>query len=344
MRYGTIAIIGRTNVGKSTFLNSALGTPLAIVSAQPQTTRDSLLGVVNSGDAQLAFVDTPGLHRPKNELGRRMNQEAAESLRTADAALFVTDIFQIEADRKRPPTSAKAVRPASRVSADATEEQEEDERGEPGSEARAAGARWGSAERNDSELLELLPPELPTVLVVNKIDRLHDKSRLLPFLQNMNTRHPFSATVPISALSGDGVDRVLAEVARLLPEREGAFKSDEITDRPISFFAREYIREQVLTMVGKEVPHAVAVTLDAIQERATGLHVSATIHVEKVGQRSILVGHGGVMIRDIGIAARQRLSELIEQPVHLKLFVRVTERWRNMPRQLAELGYTPPNS
>jgi GTPase len=347
MRYGTIAIIGRTNVGKSTFLNSALGTPLAIVSAQPQTTRDSLLGVVNSGDAQLAFIDTPGLHRPKNELGRRMNQDAAESLRTADAALFVTDIFQIDADRKRPPTAPKPGRRA-QVSPEQKAEQregsEDEEEDAASDDGARAGARWGSAERNDSELLELLPPELPTVLVVNKIDRLHDKSRLLPFLQNMNTRHPFAATVPISALSGDGVDRVLSEVARLLPEREGRFKTDEITDRPISFFAREYIREQVLTMVSKEVPHAVAVTLDAIQERETGLHVSATIHVEKAGQRSILVGHGGVMIRDIGTAARQRLSELIEQPVHLKLFVRVTERWRNMPRQLAELGYTPPNS
>jgi GTP-binding protein Era len=350
MRYGTIAIIGRTNVGKSTFLNNALGTPLAIVSPQPQTTRDSLLGVVNSGDAQLAFVDTPGLHRPKNELGRRMNQEASESLRTADAALFVTDIFQIDAERLRERAVARRahaavkrgdVQPATQAPADDHGAATEDA---PEAVSRASGTRWGSAERSDLELIELLPPGLPTVLVINKIDRLKDKTRLLPFLIEMNERHPFAATVPISALSGDGVDRVLSEVARLLPEREGKFKADEITDRPVSFFAREYIREQVLTQVSREVPHAVAVTLDAIQERTTGLHVSATIHVEKVGQRSILVGRGGEMIRDIGTAARQRLSELTEQPVHLKLFVRVTERWRNMPRQLAEMGYTPPSS
>src|SRR5688572_30726174 len=102
MRYGTIAIVGRTNVGKSTFLNSALGMPLAIVSRQPQTTREALLGVVNLADAQLAFVDTPGLHRPKNELGRRMNQEATDSLRAADAALFVTDVYQIDASAALP--------------------------------------------------------------------------------------------------------------------------------------------------------------------------------------------------------------------------------------------------
>lgn len=314
MRYGTIAIIGRTNVGKSTFLNHVLGMPLAIVSPQPQTTRDSLLGVVNTGDAQIAFVDTPGLHRPKNELGRRMNQEAAETLRGADAALFVTDVFQIGAEEK-------AAKHAGKISGDAPKPR--------------------PADRTDTELLELLPAELPTLLVVNKIDRLRDKHRLLPYLQSMNEKHSFVATIPISALTGDGTDRVLAEAVKLLPEADKSFPDDEVTDRPVSFFAREYIREQVLVSCEREVPHAVAVTLDSIQERGTGLHVEATIHVEKVGQRAILVGRGGEKIKEIGTLARQRLSQLTEQPVHLKLFVRVTERWRNMPRQLAELGYTP---
>jgi GTPase len=313
MRYGTIAIIGRTNVGKSTFLNQVLGMPLAIVSRQPQTTRDTLLGVVNSGDAQIAFVDTPGFHRPKNELGRRMNQEASDSLQGADAALFMTDVFQIGAE-------AKAAK-------------------NPG-----ATGKPRAADRSDSDLIELLPKELPTLLVINKIDRLKDKGRLLPFLESMNRHFPFAATIPISALNGDGADRVLAEAVKLLPEREKSFPEDEVTDRPVSFFAREYIREQVLVSFAKEVPHAVAVTLDSIQERNTGLHVSATIHVEKVGQRAILVGRGGEKIKEIGTLARQRLSELTEQPVHLKLFVRVTERWRNVPRQLAELGYVTSHS
>jgi GTP-binding protein Era len=309
MRYGTIAIIGRTNVGKSTFLNQVLGMPLAIVSRQPQTTRDTLLGVVNSGDAQIAFVDTPGLHRPKNELGRRMNQEATDSLHGADGAVFMTDIFQIGGEEKaaKNPGLAPKTRPG---------------------------------DRNDAELLELMPKDLPTLLVVNKIDRLRDKGRLLPYLQTMNDRHPFVATVPISALAGDGTDRVLAEVVKFLPEGERHYPEDEVTNRPVSFFAREYIREQVLVTFAREVPHAVAITLDSIEERTTGFHIAATIHVEKPGQRAILVGHGGEKVKEVGIQARQRIAALTEQPVHLKLFVRVTERWRNMPRQLAELGYT----
>ncbi len=310
MRYGTIAIVGRTNVGKSTFLNSALGMPLAIVSRQPQTTRDALLGVVNLPEAQLAFVDTPGLHTPKNELGKRMNQEATDSLQGADAALFMTDIYQIDA----------------------------------GERAAKPQARRDAGERTDAELIALLPEQLPVLLIVNKIDRLRDKTRLLPFLEAMNALRPFAATIPISALERDGVDRVLAEAAALVPEGTSAFGADEVTNRPVSFFAREYIREQVLMTASREVPHAVAVTLDSIEERATGLHVAATIHVEKTGQRSILVGRGGEKVREIGKAARLRLAELTGGAVHLKLFVRVTERWRNVPRQLAELGYVTGSS
>jgi GTP-binding protein Era len=234
-----------------------------------------------------------------------MNHEATESLRSADAAVFVTEVAQLRAAGQGPDPS----RP------------------------------W---ERSDDELIAMLPPELPTVLVINKIDRLRDKSKLLPFLERISTLREFAAIVPISALSGDGVDRVLGEVVRLLPEGERRFESDAITNRPVSFFAREYIREQVLTTSDREVPHAVAVTLDSVDERESGLHVAATLHVEKQGQRAILVGKGGSKIKQIGTAARERLAELTGGPVHVKLFVRVTGRWRNVPRQLAELGYESP--
>src|SRR6185295_1958314 len=172
--------------------------------------------------------------------------------------------------------------------------------------ARSGSRRGSSTELSDAELIAQLPTDLPTVLVINKIDRLRDKAKLLPVLQALGAQHPFAAVVPISAKTGDGVDRVLAEIAQLLPEQESRFAPDEVTDRPVAFFAREYIREQVLTMASREVPHAVAVTLDSIEESAQGMHVSATIHVEKVGQRAILVGHGGEMVREIGKAARAR--------------------------------------
>jgi GTP-binding protein Era len=338
MRYGTIAIIGRSNVGKSTFLNSALGMPLAIVSRLPQTTRDTLLGVVNSEDAQLAFVDTPGLHKPKNELGRRMNHEAIESLRNADAALFMTDALDLASLTAPGKAAEQAAKPAAGRAAKG--------KAKAGKSASAGRprSRGTSTDLSDAELIAQLPSDLPTVLVLNKIDRVRDKAKLLPVLQALGAQHDFAAVVPISARNGDGVERVLAEIAKLVPEQEARFGSDDVTDRPLAFFAREYIREQVLALASREVPHAVAVTIDSFEESSTGMHVSATVHVEKVGQRAILVGRGGTMIRDIGKAARLRLMELTEQPVHLKLFVRVTERWRDVPRQLAELGYSEESS
>jgi GTPase len=301
MRYGTVAIVGRTNVGKSTFLNAALGQPLAIVSQQPQTTRETLLGVVTSSEAQLAFIDTPGLHRPKTELGRRMNNMAEASLRDADVALFITDVFAMK---------------------DALE-----------------GGRESKHGDDDATLIERIPAQLPTVLVINKIDKVKKKDELLPFMEALNRRRSFAATVPISALKGDGIPLVLAALAELLPEGPAHFDADTLTDRPLTYFAREYVREQICQITSQEVPHSCAVTLDRVEEQTTGLHVAATIHVEKEGQRAILLGKGGQRIKEIGTRARERLSGLAEQPVHLKLFVRITERWRNMPRQLTELGY-----
>jgi GTP-binding protein Era len=300
MRYGTVAIVGRTNVGKSTFLNAALGQPLAIISNQPQTTRETLLGVVTSPEAQLAFIDTPGLHRPKTELGRRMNNVAQGSLRDADVALFITDVFAMK------------------------------------SALTEAESKGGD---DDASLIERIPADLPAVVAINKIDKVRRKEELLPFMEALNRRRSFQATVPISALKGDGVPLVLAALIELLPEGPAHFAADTLTDRPLSYFAREYVREQICQITSQEVPHSCAVTLDSVEELTTGLHVAATIHVEKEGQRAILLGKGGQRIKEIGMRARERISTLAEQPVHLKLFVRVTERWRNMPRQLTELGY-----
>ena len=128
-------------------------------------------------------------------------------------------------------------------------------------------------------------------------------------------------------------------VSRLNTQNNG--QNDTLTDRPASFFVREYVREQVLRCAEREVPHAVAVSIDSIESSRRLLVAKATIHVEKAGQRKILVGRNGDRIRQIGIGARERLEQLLGCKVHLSLFVRVSPRWKNMPRQLAELGYVP---
>jgi GTPase len=299
MRFGTVAIIGRSNVGKSTFLNAVLGAPLAVVSPRPQTTRERLLGVVELPDAQVAFIDTPGVHRPKSELGRRMNSAALEAARTADLALFMTDVECLF----DPP----------------------------------AGGPSPSIE--DLALLAELSNEMPTVLAINKVDRLRNKAKLLPLIESFTEAREFGAVVPVSLLDPKGAPLLLQEIAALLPEGERAYAKDTLTDRPSSFFVREFVREQALILARREVPHAVAISIDRISETDRELFAEATIHVEKVGQRKILVGHGGESIKEIGTRARKRLEQLLNKPVVLKLFVRVTPRWRDSARLLAELGY-----
>jgi GTP-binding protein Era len=297
MRFATVAIVGRANVGKSTFLNAALREPLAIVSVRPQTTRDALLGVVHRADAQLAFLDTPGLHHARNELGRRMNAAALDAARLADVLLFMTDI-------------------------------------DPGSRKKAL-----ELSPEDREILERLPERTPAVAAVNKLDLCRDKARVLPLLVELEKARPFAAIVPVSLRDPRDPPRLLDALVEVSPEGDPGHPDDALTDRPTSFFAREYVRESVLHATRAEVPHAVAVAVDEFVETPTLVRIRATLHVEKPGQRKILVGSGGTTIRSVGIAARKRIEWLVGRKVHLELFVRVTPRWRDTPRMLAELGH-----
>jgi GTPase len=315
MRAGTIAIVGRSNVGKSTLLNQILGERLAIVSPLPQTTRDALLGVVRREGAELAFLDTPGIHKPKTELGSRMNSSALSAVETADVVVFVADATSGAREAQRKSKRSDTVPPLHELVPE------------------------------DAQLLQSMPRlgQVPAILALNKVDLVRDKGLLLPLLQSYLDAVPFRTLVPLSALENDGVDRLLDEIAGLLPEGEAAYPEDTLTDKPSSFFAREYVREQVLLSLKGEIPHAVAVTIDTFDEGSDKLRIAATIHVEKVGQRKIIVGTGGTVIKALRLAAERRLARLLGRKTRLELFVRVTPRWKDAPRMLAELGYERPS-
>jgi GTP-binding protein Era len=306
MRFGTVAIVGRSNVGKSTLLNAVLGEPLAAVSPRPQTTRDALLGVLNRPDAQIAFLDTPGFHRPRTELGRRMNAAAREAARGADVVVLMTDISSLQGSRR-----------------DAAQQPVLEE---------------------DGQLLAGLPADAAVLVVINKIDLLKDKARLLPMMAALRELRDTAQCVPVSALEEDGVLRVVEAIETLLPEGPPAYDPSTLTDRSTVFFVKEYIREQALLSARSEVPHAVAVSVEKFVEARQLVVIKATVHVEKAGQRTILIGRGGSKIKEIGTHARKRIEALVGRKVHLELFVRVTPRWKDVPRQLAELGYDPPTS
>ncbi len=294
MQSGFIAIVGPTNVGKSTFLNQVLGFKLAITSDKPQTTRHRLLGVMNRPDLQMVFLDTPGLHQAHRALNRRMVETAWAALQEVDACLVMVAAS---------PRGMREGAPVARRLA-------------------AAGP--------------------PAVLALNKIDRLADKQELLPFLQEAQDWGPWRALVPISALKGDGSGRVIAELARLLPEGPPLFPADTITDLNLRFLAAELIREKVIRLTGQEVPYASAVTLEQFlepQEEGRPVAISATIHLERKGQKAIVIGKGGSLLKKIGIAARRDIERLLGQKVFLDLFVRVEPKWTRQAHRLQKLGY-----
>jgi GTP-binding protein Era len=306
-RSGTVALIGRANVGKSTFLNTALGEPLAIVSARPQTTRDALLGVVTRDTVEFALLDSPGLHRPHNELGRRMNLAATEAIRRADCALVFIDVSALGRQPRRHPSRTAPER------------------------------RFWSEE--DTHIIDSIPTAMPWVIVLNKVDHVKDKSLLLPLLSDLSARYPSHEVIPISSLNRDDVDRVLSAIAPMMPEGPARYDSDTVTDRPVRYFAAEYIREQVMRTTRGELPFAIAVSIDEFAELPERVVIQATISVEKDGQRIILIGHKGHQIREIGTLARKRIEHLLQRKVHLQLFIRTSKRWKDNQTILAELGY-----
>jgi GTP-binding protein Era len=182
---------------------------------------------------------------------------------------------------------------------------------------------------------------VPTVLVINKIDRLKDKTKLLPILSAFSEAHTFAATVPMSAKRADGIERLLKELGELLPEQPFLYEPDTLSDQPVRFFVAEFVREQILQHTRQEVPHGVAVVVERFDESTDVPHIEIAIHVAREGHKGILVGAKGNMMKRIGTAARMRVEKMLGRKVHLKLWVRTTPDWMNDPAMLRDLGYGP---
>jgi GTP-binding protein Era len=288
-RSGFVAIVGRPNVGKSTLLNRVLGQKIAMVTPRPQTTRSRILGIKTLPDAQLVFIDTPGLHQPRSLINRRMVQVAERAVQDADVVLWLVDAVD------------------GITSAD-----------------RDLAARFGADPR-------------PVVVVVNKIDRL-GKRALLPLLAALHALLPGRDVVPVSALSGENLDELLAHLIRILPVGPCYYDADTVTDQTERMLVQEAVREQVLLQTRDEVPYRVAVTVDQFEDKPTVAVIAATIHVERASQKGIVIGQRGARIKAIGTAARRELEQLLGRRVYLELFVRVQEEWTTRESLLKEFG------
>jgi GTPase len=194
-------------------------------------------------------------------------------------------------------------------------------------------------ELDEKALRFLQEAKTPALLVVNKVDAVRDRKQVLELLQKYQSLHPFEEYLPISAASGEGVDELQKQIVKRLPEGPAVFPEDYLTDQPERFLAAEFVREQVLLATSEEVPHSVTVWVDEFVDKAKVTYINATILVEREGQKKIVIGKGGAMLKRIGTEARSSMERLLDRKVFLELFVKVRENWRDKQEYLNTLDW-----
>ena len=286
---GIITLCGRPNVGKSTLTNALVGEKVAIVTNKPQTTRNRISAILNRGECQFVFVDTPGLHKARTRLGDYMVNVVKESVADVDAVLLL-------------------VEPIPNIGA-------------------------------------------PSVLVINKVDTLEHKEKLLEVIQTYTQAHDFTAVMPISAKNGEGVEELLGVLEGFLPEGPQLFPEDMISDQPERQMMAEILREKLLlcldkeiphgtACLDKEIPHGTAVEITKFSERDDEvIEIDATIYCEKNSHKGIIIGKGGAMLKKISSLARQDMERFMGTKVFLQTWVKVKENWRDNVNLIRNFGY-----
>ncbi len=288
---GFVSILGRPNAGKSTLLNALVGQKVSIVADKPQTTRTAIQGVMTTPEAQVVFIDTPGIHKSGSAINKRMMDAVRASLEERDLFIYLVD-------------STKGYGP------------------------------------EDQRALSLLRPVGPPVLLaLNKIDALPAKHQLLALLEQYRKLYDFAEYLPVSAATGEGLDELRAQVIRRLPEGPEFFPPDHFTDQPARFLAAELIREKLLHATHQEIPHSTAVIIENWEELPRLLRIQATILVERPGQRAIVIGAKGSMLKRVGTLAREEMEALFGTHVFLELHVRVEADWREKAAFLNALDW-----
>ena len=290
-RAGFAALIGRPNVGKSTLMNQLIGQKIAITSDKPQTTRNQIRTVYTDEEAQIVFMDTPGIHKAKNRLGEFMVNVAQNTLKDVDVILWL-------------------VEPTTYI---------------------------GAGEQYIME--QLRTARRPVVLVINKVDTVK-KDEVLKFIDTYSQEMDFADVVPVSAMKGTNTDELLRVIKKYMPEGPMYYDEDTVTDQPMRQIVAELIREKALKCLSDEVPHGIAVVIDAMKERKDGMYdIDASIVCERDSHKGIVIGKQGAMLKRIGSAARRDIEDLVEAKVNLQLWVKVRKDWRDSDLYLKNYGY-----
>lgn len=292
---GFVTVVGKPNVGKSTLINGFLGEKIAITSPKPQTTRTNLNAIITNKNAQIIFIDTPGIHTPKNKLGEYMIDVAKGTFSEVDVILFLCD---------------------------ATDK---------------------TVTQSDLRIIDnlRLVQNKPVILVINKVDAV-PKETILEKIAILSLKMNFASVFPVSALKNDGLDDLIGEIEKFLPEGPKYYPDDILTDTNLRDIVSDIIREKILLFYRDEVPHGIAVEIVKFDEarKASGVtSIEVNIICEKNSHKAILIGKGGTMLKKIGSKARVDIEKILDCKVNLQLWVKVREDWRNNSGILKELGY-----
>lgn len=311
-RCGYVAVVGKPNVGKSAIVNALVGHRVAITSPKAQTTRRRVLGIFTDADKQVLFMDTPGIHQPKRELGKFMMRQADMALDDADVILFVADVTRPPDDEDR--HVVERIQPESNQS------------------DRSVSGQTGKK---------------PILRVLNKIDAVNPTE----LLENIRQYEALlgkplaplngasaDTLLTTSATRGDNLPALMTLIVEKLPVGPPFYPAEQYTDQNDRIMAAELVREQALRFLQQEVPHSVAVSVDEFKERKRGpFYIGATIFVERDSQKGILIGKGGEMLRKIGMQARKEIERDLDHPVFLELWVKVRDDWRSNPSAIESL-------
>lgn len=304
---GFVSLVGRPNAGKSTLLNQALGQTVAVTHAKPQTTRHRIMGIRTTEDAQIVFLDTPGLHRPRNELGHYMIEQVTGALEESDVLVWLSDVCQ------PPGPSEQSLL----------------------SRLREMGTR------RDLPAVVLGFNKIDGL--AGREDQLEPRMEAYWALARQQLGPDAVADWrggPLCARTGFGVEELLRQVRDQLPEGPQYYPEDQVTDQSLRTLVAELIRVQSLQYLEDEVPHGIAVEILEYTERSPDMtYVSAVIFVEKESHKPIVLGRGGKGIRRLGAQSRAEMEKLLETRVYLDLWVKVRHNWRRRPGMLRQMGY-----
>ena len=289
MKCGFVSILGRPNVGKSTLLNKIIGEKLAITSNVSGTTRNIINGIYNDKDSQIIFVDTPGIHKPKNELERVTNRMSYDNYEGADLILFMVD----------------------------------------------AKAGYG---RGDQFILNRIKEDnIPIILLLNKVDLVSDKSKILDIIDIVKDEANFVDIIPISARKN--IYDLINTIKKYLPEGEKVYEDDDLTNVSLKFMMSEYVREKLLLLTHDEIPHTVSCYCEEYTDTGKTVNIKVVIVVDRDNLKKIVIGKNGAMLKEVGILARRDMEHFLGKKVMLETYVKTLKDWRNSTKLLTELGF-----